>query len=302
MSYRYNGAGERVHRTGSGKTVHTVFDPQGHWIGDYDAYGQPLQQAIWLGDLPVGLVARIDGLDRLFYIEPDALGSPRVVIDPTRDTANGGMVVWRWPLAGDAFGEEAPLEDPDGDGTAFVLDQRFPGQQYDSATGFNYNYFRDYDPSTGRYVESDPIGLRGGVSTFGYVEANPLTYYDLLGLQNAPIRDWYMWHYYRNGLNRPPPNRQAATAASRRGEWRRLPDWQSSYHQQGPDGSNNTKWVSCPDAHHEAVYNEDGELVTDQVNSGTYNFASPDDWFDHFIKDVLPYWLLGNGPVIVNGP
>jgi len=51
MSYRYNGAGERVHRTGSGKTVHTVFDPQGHWIGDYDAYGQPLQQAIWLGDL-----------------------------------------------------------------------------------------------------------------------------------------------------------------------------------------------------------------------------------------------------------
>ena len=60
--------------------------------------------------------------------------------------------------------------------------------------------------------------------------------------------------------------------------------------------------MSCPDAHHEAVYNEDGELVTDQINGGTYNFASPDDWFDHFIKDVLPYWLWGNGPVIVNGP
>ena len=95
MSYRYNGAGERVYRTGSGKTVHTVFDTAGHWIGDYDEYGQPLQQAIWLGDLPVGLVARIDGLDRLFYVEPDALGSPRVVIDPTRDAANGGTAVRR---------------------------------------------------------------------------------------------------------------------------------------------------------------------------------------------------------------
>lgn len=183
MSYRYNGAGERVYRTGSGKTVHTVFDPAGHWIGDYDGYGQPLQQAIWLGDLPVGLVARIDGLDRLFYVEPDALGSPRVVIDPTRDIANGGMAVWRWPLMGDAFGEEAPYEDPDGDGTAFVLDLRFPGQQYDSATGFNYNYFRDYDATTGRYAQSDQIGLRGGISTYGYVAGNPMRWTDRLGLE-----------------------------------------------------------------------------------------------------------------------
>ncbi len=36
---------------------------------------------------------------------------------------------------------------------------RFPGQQYDSAAGLNYNYFRDYDAATGRYVESDTIGL-----------------------------------------------------------------------------------------------------------------------------------------------
>ena len=198
MSYRYNGAGERVYRTGSGKTVHTVFDPQGHWIGDYDGYGQPLQQAIWLGDLPVGLVARIDGVDRLFYIEPDALGSPRVVIDPTRDAANGGTAVWRWPLTGDAFGEEAPYEDPDGDGAAFVLDLRFPGQQYDSATGFNYNYFRDYDPSTGRYVESDPIGLDGGLSTYAYADTNALINADSDGLQFFP---------YSRNLNTRSPHR-----------------------------------------------------------------------------------------------
>jgi RHS repeat-associated protein len=38
-----------------------------------------------------------------------------------------------------------------------------PGQYYDVETGKHYNYFRDYDPSIGLYVESDPIGLRGGL-------------------------------------------------------------------------------------------------------------------------------------------
>jgi RHS repeat-associated protein len=65
-----------------------------------------------------------------------------------------------------------------------VLDLRFPGQQYDSATGFNYNYFRDYDPSTGRYVESDPIGLSGGASTYGYASGRPGMNTDALGLKD----------------------------------------------------------------------------------------------------------------------
>jgi len=180
MSYRHNGRGERVYRQGIGNTVHTVFDPAGRWVGDYDADGVIIQQAIWFGDLPVGLLARDGGNTRLFHVEPDMLGSPRAVIDPARGT--NGTVVWRWELAGEAFGNDKPNEDPDGDGTAFVLDMRFPGQQYDSASGLNYNYFRDYEASTGRYVESDPIGLRGGISTFVYANGSPYLWVDPRGL------------------------------------------------------------------------------------------------------------------------
>jgi RHS repeat-associated protein len=74
--------------------------------------------------------------------------------------------VWQWNH--DPFGNGAPLG-------AFTYELRFPGQFFDQATYLHYNYFRDYDPRTGRYIESDPIGLAGGTNTYVYAGGNPVS-------------------------------------------------------------------------------------------------------------------------------
>jgi RHS repeat-associated protein len=97
-------------------------------------------------------------------------------------TDQANRVVWRWDGA-NPFGAALPDEDPDGDGVRFTLNLRFPGQYYDRETGLHYNYYRDYDPSTGRYIESDPIGLAGGINTYAYAKNSPLSLTDPRGLK-----------------------------------------------------------------------------------------------------------------------
>ncbi|HLK98603.1 MAG TPA: RHS repeat-associated core domain-containing protein, partial [Hymenobacter sp.] len=173
-TYLYNGRGEQVRRT-AGVTAVFVYDENGRLLGQYTGTGVPIQQYVWMDDQPVGVVA---ANGTLHYVEPDHLGTPRSIIDATRQQA-----IWTWDLKSEAFGNTAPDTDPDADGTPFIYDLRFPGQRYDAASGLNYNYFRDYEPGTGRYIESDPIGLRGGTSTYSYVAGRPLVLIDPSGLK-----------------------------------------------------------------------------------------------------------------------
>ncbi len=178
-SYGYNHRGERVLRTPAGGAAQiTLYDEAGQWLGNYSATGQAQQQAIWLDNYPVALInVPGTGVPELAYVQPDHLGTPRVVIDPVRDVA-----IWEWSNKSEVFGNQIPSADLDGDGVAFELALRFPGQQATDASGLFYNYQREYDPAAGRYSQSDPMGFDGGVSTFSYVSADPVQAVDPLGL------------------------------------------------------------------------------------------------------------------------
>uniref|UniRef100_UPI002E795143 RHS repeat-associated core domain-containing protein n=1 Tax=Stenotrophomonas hibiscicola TaxID=86189 RepID=UPI002E795143 len=181
-SYAYNHRGERVLRTpASGAAQITLYDEAGQWLGNYSATGQAQQQAIWLDNYPVALInTPATGVPELAYVQPDHLGTPRVVIDPVRDVA-----IWEWNSKSEVFGNQIPSADPDGDGVAFELALRFPGQQATDASGLFYNYQREYDPAVGRYSQSDPIGLRGGYSLYSYVDGDPLSNEDSMGLKGG---------------------------------------------------------------------------------------------------------------------
>jgi len=175
QNYAYNAKGEQVRRWLGAEQTLVMYDEAGHWVGDYDGLGVPTQQVVWMDDAPVGALE--DGA--LAYIEPDHLGSPRALVEPTTDKR-----IWAWDLLGDIFGATSPLHD-DG-GPTFDLRMRFPGQHYDAVSGLHQNGFRDYEAAAGRYLQSDPIGLAGGLSSYAYVGSNPLSFMDPLGLIRLP--------------------------------------------------------------------------------------------------------------------
>ncbi len=111
----------------------------------------------------------------MFYVHPDHLGTPRLITRPSDN-----RVVWRWDNL-DPFGNNPANENPSAAGT-FQFNLRFPGQYFDPESGLHYNYFRDYDPAIGRYVQSDPIGLMGGLNAYGYAFQSPMVRTDPLGL------------------------------------------------------------------------------------------------------------------------
>jgi RHS repeat-associated protein len=169
-TYQHNGQGQRVRKDSGPTTTLFVYDEAGNLIGEYGDGGAPLREHVWFNGAPVAVLV---GSNK-YYVHTDHLGTPRVISD-------GAEEIWRWVST--PFGVNAADEDPDDDSVSFTYHLRFPGQYYDQETGLHYNYFRTYDPSTGRYLESDPIGLLGGLNAYGYGGASPLSFFDPLGLE-----------------------------------------------------------------------------------------------------------------------
>lgn len=197
VKYLYNGLGQRVLRSGGAlATSSSVFfyDEQGKLIGEYDlSTGKMLQEFVYLGDAPVAVLQQSRTgtapnevvTTNAFYVYSDHIGTPRLIA-----RASDGKIVWRWDN-GDAFGLVPPNEDPSGLGR-FTFNLRMPGQYFDRDTNLFYNYFRDYDPQLGRYVQSDPVGLRGDPNTYAYVNSTPNTKIDPLGLWSTAAHNYFI--------------------------------------------------------------------------------------------------------------
>lgn len=229
--YAYNGLGERVcvatggtcpsaGQPGSGYRQY-IYDASGHLLGEYDASGSLLAEHVWLGDTPIAVLkpastaaqfgGSVMGEVAASFVHPDHLDTPRVVVNAT------GTAVWRWDSA--PFGDTVADVDPSGLGT-FGYALRLPGQQYDAVTGSHYNYFRDYEPGSGRYLQADPLISEGFVDEpYGYAGALPTLFTDSYGLQRGtrknsdPAPTWLYQLFdgngckYKNGISCDPDKR-----------------------------------------------------------------------------------------------
>lgn len=172
----YDPLGQRIKKTVGTQFITYVYNEDGQLIGEYDTNNVMLREYIWLGDRLVGMQSS-QYPNQVLRVNTDHLGTVRAVSLPNASNT----VLWRWE--GDQFGDVLPNEDVDANGQILTMPLRHPGQYYDAEVGTFYNYFRDYNPATGRYVESDPIGLQGGINTYGYVNANPIMFVDINGLE-----------------------------------------------------------------------------------------------------------------------
>jgi len=165
--YTYNGAGQRIKKVTQTETRIFHYDQRGHLIAETNQTGQMLAEYVYLGDQPLAMIKPGEGV---YYYHNDHLGTPQVLTD------DSGTVAWKavYTPFGEAVASIESVENP----------FRFPGQYYDQETGLHYNYFRYYNPQTGRYITPDPIGLEGGINLWPYTANNPVNWIDPSGLLN----------------------------------------------------------------------------------------------------------------------
>ncbi|MCP4488453.1 MAG: hypothetical protein GY820_14190, partial [Gammaproteobacteria bacterium] len=167
-SYSYDPFGIRISKTVGSTTTYYYYSEDG-LAAETDSNGTVTTSYHWQMNTPWGtdpMFIRQGG--QYGYYVTDHLGTPQRIV------GSNGAVIWSGGY--DAFGG-AEI------GVASVVSNlRFPGQYFDFESGLHYNWFRYYEVGTGRYVSSDPIGLRGGVNVYGYVAGNPLVFTDSHGL------------------------------------------------------------------------------------------------------------------------
>lgn len=161
-SYQYNTLGQRVYKSANGSVTHFIYSPAGELLAEGTS-----KQYIYLAGQPVAMISG----NQIYYLHNDHLGRTEVI------TNQSGTVVWRAELR--AFDRRVLFS------TIGPFNLGFPGQYWDDEKRSWYNHFRDYDASIGRYLQTDPIGVNGGVNTYSYVQSNPVNLIDPFGLKDC---------------------------------------------------------------------------------------------------------------------
>jgi RHS repeat-associated protein len=176
-SYQYDPFGRRISKTVNGETTYYIYSSEG-LLAELDQNGRMRVAYGWKpdsdwGTSPLWQANLSEGQNlknaSYHYLISDHRGTPQLAINSTGEQS--------WKINSDAFGNSELDAN-----NQITMNLRFPGQYYDAETGLSYNYFRDYDAKTGRYIQSDPIGLNGGINTYTYVGGNPIEFVDPFGL------------------------------------------------------------------------------------------------------------------------
>lgn len=168
-TYQYNFLGQRTQKIVNNQQTNFAFSKGDNLIGEYDQAGNPIIEYFWFDNK----IVAIQKNNILYFVFNNALDTPIAVIDEANN------VQWAWTQNvenNNLFMNSVPQIQN------IEFNIRFPGQYFDKENKTNYNYYRNYDPETGRYLQSDPIGLVGGMNTYAYVGGNPLNGTDELGL------------------------------------------------------------------------------------------------------------------------
>ena len=165
--YQGTALGERLLKAGPSGTTYFIYAPNGQLLSENK--GASWTNYVYAEGQLIGVMR--DGA--MYYVHDDQVGRPQLVTNAAKQVVwSANNYAFDRTVATSVFGQ---------------LDVGFPGQYFDGETGTWYNVNRDYDPTTGRYLQSDPIGLVAGWNTYAYVGSNPINYADPLGLDPDPL-------------------------------------------------------------------------------------------------------------------